>query len=266
VSVHALRPGGRGVLTSLGALAYWRSNGHQCGDDAGMSEPEVKKKLLELYPALDALPREVLDDIVAEGTLMRVPAGEVMFDDSQPCRAFPLLLEGSVRVTKQAPNGREMQLYRVFPGEACILSSSCLLGHAPYSATGVTETPAVILALAAPLFDRLIGQHPAFRKYVFGLFAERITDLMQLVEAVAFQRLDQRLAALLLGKGRVIHTTHQQLADEIGSVREIITRLLRRFADQGLVALSREQIEIRDAAGLRAVAANEADAAKRASA
>jgi CRP/FNR family transcriptional regulator len=231
-----------------------------------MSEPAVKEQLLKLYPALDVLPREVLDEIVSEGVVMRVPAGEVMFDDHQPCRAFPLLLQGAVRVTKQAPNGREMQLYRVLPGEACIMSSSCLLGHAPYSAKGVTEAPSVLLALSAPLFERLMGQYPAFRTYVFGLFAERMTDLMQLVEAVAFQRLDQRLAALLLGKGRLIHTTHQQLADEIGSVREIVTRLLRRFADQGLVALSREQIEILDAAGLRAIAANEPDVPKRANA
>ncbi len=231
-----------------------------------MSEPEVKRQLLDLYPSLAALPQDVVDSIVTEGTLLQVPAGEVMFDDKQPCRAFPLLLQGTVRVTKQAPNGREMQLYRVLPGEACILSSSCLLGHAPYSAKGVTESPTVILALSAPLFERLMSQYPSFRTYVFGLFAERMTDLMQLVEAVAFQKLDQRLAAVLLGKGRVIHTTHQQLADEIGSVREIVTRLLRRFADQGLVALSREQVEVLDPQGLRAVAANEPEAPKRASA
>ena len=111
-----------------------------------------------------------------------------------------------------------------------------------------------------------MAESPAFRTYVFALFADRMTDLMQLVEAVAFQRLDQRLAALLLGKGRLVHTTHQQLADELGSVREIVTRLLRRFADQGLVALSREQVEILDPAGLRAVAANEAEPPKRANA
>jgi CRP/FNR family transcriptional regulator len=231
-----------------------------------MSEPEVKQQLLTLYPALAVLPDAVVEEILAEGTLMRVPAGEVMFDERQPCRAFPLLLAGAVRVTKQSPNGREIELYRVLPGEACILSSSCLLGHAPYAAQGVTEAPTVLIAVSMPLFERLMATHEAFRKYVFGLFAERMADLMQLVEAVAFQRLDQRLAALLLGKGRVVRTTHQQLADEMGSVREIVTRLLRRFSDQGLVSLAREQIEIVDAQGLRAIAANEPVPAKRASA
>jgi CRP/FNR family transcriptional regulator len=266
VAVLPPRPPGRGLLTLPPALAYLAATHGQEAGREFMGEPAVKEQLLKLYPALDVLPPAVIDEIVSGGALLRVPAGEIMFDDHQPCRAFPLLLEGSVRVTKQAPNGREMQLYRVLPGEACIMSSSCLLGHQPYSAKGVTETPTVLLTLSAPLFERLMAEHPSFRTYVFGLFAERMADLMQLVEAVAFQRLDQRLAALLLGKGRTIRTTHQQLADEIGSVREIVTRLLRRFADQGMVALSREQIEILDAPALRAVAANEAEPPKRANA
>jgi CRP/FNR family transcriptional regulator len=219
-----------------------------------MDVSDLRSRLLELYPALQTLPGDVVDRLLAEGTIQSVPAGTVLFDDRQPCRAFPLLLEGAVRVTKHAPNGRELQLYRVLPGETCILSTSCLLGRSPYSAMGIAEAPTVVLAISPPLFDRLVAEYPSFRAYVFGLYADRLTDLMQLVEAVAFQRLDQRLAALLLGKGRTIRTTHQQLADELGSVREIVTRLLRGFSDQGLVSLSREQIEILNPQALRAVA------------
>src|SRR5262245_10817534 len=91
--------------------------------------------------------------------------------------------------------------------------------------------------------------------YVFGLFAERITELIQLVEAVAFHQLDQRLATLLLGKGKMIHTTHQQLADELGSVRAIVTRLLKTFAEQGLVSIWREEIEIVNPSMFRRLAA-----------
>ena len=94
----------------------------------------------------------------------------------------------------------------------------------------------------------------AFRDFVFALFSERMAELMQLVEEVAFRKLDQRLAALLLGKGRVVHVTHQQLADELGSVREMVSRLLKGFAEQGLVRLGREQVEVLDAAGLRKMA------------
>ncbi|MGA8052419.1 MAG: helix-turn-helix domain-containing protein, partial [Burkholderiales bacterium] len=108
--------------------------------------------------------------------------------------------------------------------------------------------------LPAKTFARLVAEHEPFREYVFSLFSERIAELMQLVEAVAFQRLDQRLAALLLGKGKVVASTHQQLADELGSVREIVSRLLKTFAEQRLVALGRERIEILDAPGLRRLA------------
>jgi len=220
-----------------------------------MDRARIKERVMALYPPLASLPAGKLDALLAEAPTMTVPADTVMFDEDNPCMAFPLLLEGTVRVVKTAPNGRELQLYRIVPGDACVLTSSCLLGHAPYSARGITEARTTFVTLPAPLFDRLIAEHEPFRTYVFSLFAERISELMQLVEAVAFQRLDQRLAALLLGKGKLIHTTHQQLADELGSVREIVSRLLRGFADQGLVTLAREQIEILDPAGLRGIAA-----------
>ncbi|MBP7628537.1 MAG: Crp/Fnr family transcriptional regulator, partial [Zoogloea sp.] len=124
----------------------------------------------------------------------------------------------------------------------------------PYNARGVTESETTLLVLPNTDFQALLAE-PTFRDFIFQLFSERIAELMQLIEEVAFRKLDQRLAALLLGKGQRLHTTHQHLADELGSVREIVSRLLKGFAAQGLVALSREQVEILDPAGLRRVAA-----------
>lgn len=220
-----------------------------------MERPELRDRLRALYPALEGLDDVRLDRLLDEGQVLHVKAGTVLFDDESPCQAFPMLVEGVIRVSKTGANGRELQLYRVVPGESCILTSSCLLGHVAYNARGVAETDMVAVTLPQPVFSRLVADHEPFRNYVFALFAERIAELMQLVEAVAFQRLDQRLATLLLGKGKVVHTTHQALADELGSVREIVSRLLKSFAEQGLVSLAREQVEIVDAAGLRRVAA-----------
>jgi len=219
-----------------------------------MDDAELRTRLLELYPALRSLSAKRLDEILGEAMVRTAPAGSIMFDERNACQAFPLLVEGTIRVSKTAPNGRELQLYRVVPGEACMLSSSCLLGNVPYSARGIAESDLVLVALPQPVFSRLLAEHEPFRSYVFSLFAERVSELMQLVEAVAFQRLDKRLATLLLGKGRVIRTTHQGLAEELGSVREIVSRLLKSFADQGLVALERERIEILNPQGLRQVA------------
>ncbi len=127
------------------------------------------------------------------------------------------------------------------------------VGHADYNARGVSEGETTLVLLPRPLFDEMMGE-PAFRDFVFTLFSERMAELMQLVEEVAFRKLDQRLAALLLGKGRMVRATHQQLADELGSVREMISRLLKGFAEQGLVRLGREQVELLDPAGLRRIA------------
>jgi CRP/FNR family transcriptional regulator, anaerobic regulatory protein len=215
---------------------------------------EPKSRLLQLFPVFRKLPAAVVDEILRSATPRQAPAGAILFEAASPCTGFPMLLEGSVRVLKSAPNGREVQLYRITPGESCLLSSSCLLGGSAYSATGVAETAVSLLALPPALFHRLLAEHKPFRDYVFGLFSERLADLMSLVEAVTFHKLDQRLAALLLGKGELVRATHQGLADELGSVREMVSRLLSNFQDRGWVELGREQIRIVDAAALRRLA------------
>jgi CRP/FNR family transcriptional regulator len=211
-------------------------------------------EMIGLYPVLANLPDALRVSLPQSIQQLTVPAGTILFDEHQPCQGFPFVLAGGIRVVKAAANGRELPLYRVLPGESCIITSSCLLGRSDYNARGIAESETTLALLPRDYFDTLLAT-PAFRDFVFHLFAERIADLMQLVEEVAFHKLDQRLANLLLGKGRHLQTTHQQLADELGSVREIISRLLKGFAAQGLVQLGREQIEILDPAGLRKLSA-----------
>ncbi|HLO61558.1 MAG TPA: Crp/Fnr family transcriptional regulator [Azonexus sp.] len=218
--------------------------------------PAYADQLLSLYPALSGLPAERLAALTQPQAVMHVPAGSQVFAEHQPCQGFPLLLEGRIKVIKLAASGRELMLYRVIPGASCIISSSCLLGHTDYNARGIAETPLTLLALPVAEFSRLLVEHAPFRDFVFHLFTERIAELMQLVEEVAFARLDQRLAKLLLARNdNVLNVTHQQLADELGSVREIVSRLLKGFAAQGLVTLGREQLTIIDRPGLQKIAA-----------
>jgi len=216
-----------------------------------MLTDNIIERLLQLYPMLRELPAAERETLLASASVMHIPAGAVIFDENQPCQGFPLLLSGTIRVIKAAPNGRELQLYRVVPGESCILTSGCLLGHTRYQARGISEQALEMVLLPAASFYALLGKHEAFRNYVFLLFSDRLTDLMQLVSAVAFQKLDQRLARLIISKPNPIHATHQALADELGSAREIISRLLKGFAEQGWVKLGRELIEITDAAALK---------------
>jgi CRP/FNR family transcriptional regulator len=212
------------------------------------------KRLLELYPLLGALAPARFTELFDHTTLMRLPSGTVIFDQDQPCQGFPLLLSGSVRVIKTSSNGRELQLYRVGEGESCILTSSCLLGHSNYQARGIVEQDVEMIVLPPASFRTLMADCSPFQDYIFSLFAERLTDLMELVSAVAFQKLDQRLAALLLSRPSPINLTHQVIADELGSAREMVSRLLKGFADQGWVKLGREQIEVIDTSALNRLA------------
>jgi CRP/FNR family transcriptional regulator len=225
------------------------------GADSSAGEPAraaLPAAVVDAYPLLESLPSDAL--AAGAHAAVDVPAGTVLFEEGAPCRGFPLVVAGEVRVARGSPQGRSIELYRVGPGEMCVVSASSLFGRAPLAAHGVATQPTRLILLSPGEFEQWLTHEP-FRRFVFGIFADRIADLMSLAEAVAFQRLDQRLAAALLGRGATLLTTHQALADELGTVREIVTRLLKRFERAGWVSLGRERIELRDPAALRALAA-----------
>ena len=215
-------------------------------------------RIAAAFPTLAGASQATLEHIAETAIPRKVPAGSVMFSAHSPCAGFPLILAGSVRVLQRYPNGRELQLYRVKPGESCLLSGSSLLGQTEYAASGIAETDVELLLVPPAEFDALIATDDVFRRHVFALFSDRVAGLMQIVEAIAYQKLDQRLAALLVNRdddGGEIRTTHQALADELGSVREIVTRLLRNFEDRGWVDLGRERIRVIDRTALAGLAA-----------
>ncbi|HMO47463.1 MAG TPA: Crp/Fnr family transcriptional regulator [Rubrivivax sp.] len=210
----------------------------------------ARQMLLERFPVFASLPQDRLDALLAAATLRRVGAGTRLFEPTMPCTGFPLVLDGSVRVSKGSPGGREIVLYRVGPGEGCVLSGSCLLGQVDYGAEGVAETELTLLTLPPPVFEELILHHQPFRRFVFEMVGARLAEVMELVDEVAFKRLDTRLARLLVQRGPVVQATHQGLADELGSVRVFVSRLLRGFEERGWVRLERERITVLDAKAL----------------
>ena len=218
----------------------------------------LRAQLVQGFPFFAGLPAARLEALLAEAQLLRAPAGGVLFDAKQPCRGFPLVLSGSVRVFKAGPNGREILLYRVEPGQSCILSGGCLLAHSDYSASGVAETAVEVFSIPPAQFHELMLQFEPFRRFVFGMYADRLGEVMELVEEVAFRRLDARLAQALIRRGPVIEGTHQALADELGSVREIVSRLLRSFEQQGWVRLERERVTVLNPKALSGLAAQRA--------
>jgi CRP/FNR family transcriptional regulator len=208
--------------------------------------------MLSLYPALGQVTPS-LTDLGPAASPIDVPAGTVLFDEASPCQGFPLVLSGEVKVSRHSGDGRSLELYRVVPGELCLVSSASLFRGVPMSAQGITTKATRLMLIAPGIFSQWLAA-PTFRNDVLGLFAERMADLTSLIDAVAFHKLDQRLAAALLGRGQDLALTHQAIADELGTVREMVTRLLRRFEREGWVRLSREHIHICNSGALRALA------------
>ena len=209
--------------------------------------------LTELYPAL-AQVHPSLAELSPTLAPLAVPAGTVLFSENSPCRGFPLVLAGEVKVSRSSGDGRSLELYRVVPGELCLVSSASLFRAQPLSAHGVTTQASSLILVPPDIFQHWL-ETALFRNEVLGLFADRMADLTSLVDAVAFHKLDRRLASALLGHGSQLAITHQALADELGTVREIVSRLLRRFEREGWVALGREQIQITNSAALRELSA-----------
>jgi CRP/FNR family transcriptional regulator, anaerobic regulatory protein len=215
---------------------------------------DAPARLLAAYPSLANLPPALRQQVVGQLTLMRLPAGSMLFREQDACGGFPMVLSGHVRISRLLADGRELVLYDVGPGESCVLSTSCLLGNARYNAHGACETDVELALLPRALFDQLVAEHRPFRAAVFNLFGERLVRLVELAEAVGFQRVEQRLAAALLGAGRELSTSHEKLAQRLGASRETVSRALKVLEGNGWVRLRRGVIEILQPQQLRAAA------------
>lgn len=209
---------------------------------------------IDKFPGLSQLEEPVRRTLVERSRIIRVPKDTVVFGPGKAPDNLLLLLDGSLRVQQVSEGGREIVLYRVHAGESCVLTTACLLAYEEYSAEGITETEVEAVAIPKTVFDDLIASSKEFRRFVFTAYSKRITDLFLVIEEVAFRRVDIRLAQKLLelaGTSSTLHATHQQLATELGTAREVVSRLLQDFQRRGWVSLSRGSVELTEKAGLR---------------
>ncbi len=204
---------------------------------------------LHRFPELDDIEDPSLRQEVAQQHVMHVPQGQVLFREGDACRGYVLLLSGSVRVFKMDSEGREILLYRVQAGQSCMLTTTCLLGLQQYPAEGITEHDVDIVLIPPQLFEQLLATSSAFRRFAMAHMGTRICEMMMLIEDVAFARMDQRVARVLLKRAQqtndaILHCTHQELASEIGTAREVISRMLKNFERHDWIALKRGQIQL----------------------
>jgi len=205
-----------------------------------------REKILQSYPVLAELPADLAQRIEQEGVLIQAPAGRELFGEGTPCTHFPLLIEGTIRATKSSPEGHEILLYRLNPGESCVITVVALLGATPYPASASAETDLTFYGIPRPLFLELVLKSQPFRVFVFEFLSRRMAHLMALIDDVAFRRVDQRLASSLLRQPEPLAVTHQMLADELGTTREVVSRTLASFQESGVLRLGRKRIEILD--------------------
>jgi len=198
----------------------------------------------ETATALDAL------------TPMDVPEGAVLFRPGETVKGFVIVLRGRIEVYLTGLSGREILLYEVNPGQSCVQSTLGLMGGEDYSGEAVARTASEIVLVPRDIFLRLMDDDPGFRGFVFAAFAARLQSMMHLLDRVAFQRIETRLAACLLARaedGR-IKATHAEIAVMIGTAREVVSRRLDALARRGIVALERGAVRILDAEALEELA------------
>jgi len=207
---------------------------------------ELSQRLFQLFPQLTDINIDG-QAIVERLEQVVIPANTTLFRQGDSCQNYLLILSGSVKVFTRAENGREIVLYHISTGNSCVLTTSCLLSSEDYPAEGVTETDIIAVVIPAMVFDEYIARSASFRKLVFNSYGDRLAALIALVEEISFSKLDVRLAKFLLENSSVntpLITTHQALATELGSAREVISRQLKEFEKKGWVKLSRGKIEI----------------------
>jgi len=210
------------------------------------------------FPHLSDINDAVINDLMDNAGSINMPAKTTAFHQGDACSNYLLILSGSIKVMTRAENGREIVLYRLGDGDSCVLTTSCLFGNARYPAEGISETDVTALAIPAARFNQAIQHSKPFREFVFNSFSSHLSSLISLVEEVTFGRLDIRLARHLLkscNDHARLEITHQQLATELGSAREVISRLLKDLESRGWLKLSRGSVEILDKQPLEDIAA-----------
>ncbi len=203
----------------------------------------------ERFQGTRGLPRPVRDRLLKLAAINSIKCGQQVFGPQKIPESLLFLYEGTIRVSQTSGNGRDIVLYRVDAGESCVLTTACMLAEEADNAEGIAETDICVIVLPRQAFDQLVAEEASFRQFVFSAYSRRLIDLLRVVDDVAFGRIDVRLAERLLrlaGQNDEIPATHQQLASELGTAREVVSRVLQDFQKRGFVSQSRGCIEICD--------------------
>lgn len=210
----------------------------------------------EVFPELEKSADTVATQLLDSANLVSLKKNTTVFHQGDACSNYLIVLEGKVKVFTRAENGREILLYRLLKGDSCVLTTSCLFGQKNYPAEGHTETDVIALAIPEQKFNDALKNSEKFRAMVFSAFSSHLSNLITLVEEVAFGKLDIRLAKHLLSQcddDNLLTSTHQNIATELGSAREVISRQLKELEYKGIIKINRGNIQIIDTVALEKI-------------
>jgi len=211
--------------------------------------------LVRALPILGHADPGLIHEVQRQAFFARIPAGQDVFIEGDKVDAIALLISGEVRVYKIGETGREITLYRFGNGQSCILTANAILSRKNFPAVATVEKEAEAVMIPADSFREWVRRHDLWREFVYDLLSERLSSVMEIVEEVAFRRMDARVASFLMGRARgsdPIRITHQEIAAELGSSREVISRILEDFSASGMITVSRGAITILEPESLQA--------------
>lgn len=207
------------------------------------------QRIARALPILKHADPRLLREFQDTAFFARIPMGRDVFIEGDQVDAIALLISGVVRVYKIGETGREITLYRFGNGQSCILTANAILSQKNFPAVATVEQDAEAVMIPAGTFRDWVRRYDLWREFVFELLSQRLSAVMAIVEEVAFRRMDVRVASLILERSQAsdrVYVTHQEIAAELGSSREVISRILEDFSAQGLVQVSRGNIRVLD--------------------
>lgn len=214
-----------------------------------MLSQEQFARILDILPILKQADPRITEEFQRVAFYAHIPTGRDIFAEGDQVEAIALLVSGAVRVYKIGDTGREITLYRLSTGESCILTANAILNHQSFSALATVEQDAEAVMIPADTFRDWVNRYDVWREFVFDLLSQRLSSVIEIVEEVAFGHMDIRVATYLLEQSQAqnpLITTHQEIAAELGSSREVISRILASLASSHMIQVKRGAIEVLD--------------------